>query len=156
MTDGEIFLRTFCFCWQPLAMGHWVLPVFVYLVAFRPLVMHALYSGNTSQGNCVLRSSPIGIVRGVLTGGASTFSKNGCLAVKFHTVPLPPKGRVLLQWLMLCQTEVKAMVVHLSFRRSREHLMVYGVMPCLKAHPGQLCVKTHLRMNGTKSAGWNF
>ncbi|KAF3818311.1 hypothetical protein GH733_012619 [Mirounga leonina] len=41
------------------------------------------------------------------------FSKNGRLAVKYHTVPLPPKGRVLLYWLLLCQTEIKAMMIPL-------------------------------------------
>ncbi|XP_047609806.1 complex I assembly factor TMEM126B, mitochondrial isoform X1 [Phacochoerus africanus] len=87
------------------------LPFLSTVVAYKLLVTDALYSGNISRENCVLRSSLIGIVCGVLYPTALAFSKNGRLAVKYHTVPLPPKGRVLLHWLLLCHTEIKAMVV---------------------------------------------
>ncbi|XP_036718216.1 complex I assembly factor TMEM126B, mitochondrial [Balaenoptera musculus] len=89
------------------------LPFLSTIVSCELLVRHALYSGNISRENCVLRSSLIGIVCGVLYPIALAFSKNGRLAVKYHTVPLPPKGRVLLYWLLLCQTEIKAMVIPL-------------------------------------------
>ncbi|XP_030879182.1 complex I assembly factor TMEM126B, mitochondrial-like, partial [Leptonychotes weddellii] len=71
------------------------------------------FPGSISQENCVLRSSLIGIICGVLYPCGLAFSKNGRLAVKYHTVPLPPKGRVLLYWLLLCQTEIKAMMIPL-------------------------------------------
>ncbi|XP_058926584.1 complex I assembly factor TMEM126B, mitochondrial isoform X1 [Kogia breviceps] len=89
------------------------LPFLSTIVSCELLVRHALYSGNISRENCVLRSSLIGIVCGVLYPTALAFSKNGRLAVKYHTVPLPPKGRVVLYWLLLCQTEIKAMVIPL-------------------------------------------
>ncbi|XP_039704132.1 complex I assembly factor TMEM126B, mitochondrial isoform X3 [Pteropus medius] len=92
------------------------LPFLSTVVAYKLLVTDALYSGNINQENCVLRSSLIGIVCGVLYPSGLAFSKNGRLAVKYHTVPLPPKGRVLLYWLMLCQTEIKAMVIPLIFQ----------------------------------------
>uniref|UniRef100_A0A673U0W3 Transmembrane protein 126B n=1 Tax=Suricata suricatta TaxID=37032 RepID=A0A673U0W3_SURSU len=86
------------------------------IVTYKFLVIDALYLGNISQENCVLRSSLIGIVCGVLYPTALAFSKTGCLAVKYHTVPLPPKGRVLLYWLLHCQTEVKATMIPLVFQ----------------------------------------
>ncbi|MBZ3880533.1 Ankyrin repeat, SAM and basic leucine zipper domain-containing protein 1 [Sciurus carolinensis] len=49
---------------------------------------------------------------------ALTFSKIGCLALKSYTVQLPLKGRVLLHWLLLCQTEMKVMAVSLVFQKA--------------------------------------
>lgn len=92
------------------------LPFLSTVVAYKLLVTDGLYSGNISQENCVLRSSLVGIVCGVLYPTALAFSKNGRLAVKYHTVPLPPKGRVILYWLLLCQTEIKAMTIPLVFQ----------------------------------------
>ncbi|KAG8514812.1 Complex I assembly factor, partial [Galemys pyrenaicus] len=92
------------------------MPFLSTLVAYKLLVTDALNSGNISQENCVLRSTLVGIVCGVLYPSALAFSKNGHLAVKYHTVPLPPKGRVLLHWLLLCQTEIKAMAIPLVFQ----------------------------------------
>uniref|UniRef100_A0A5F9CCB9 Transmembrane protein 126B n=1 Tax=Oryctolagus cuniculus TaxID=9986 RepID=A0A5F9CCB9_RABIT len=92
------------------------LPFLSTIVAYKLLITDALYSGNISKENCVLRSSLIGIVCGILYPSSLAFSKNGCLAVRYHTVPLPPKGRVLLHWLLLCQTEMKAMVIPLVFQ----------------------------------------
>ncbi|XP_017517443.1 complex I assembly factor TMEM126B, mitochondrial isoform X1 [Manis javanica] len=92
------------------------LPFLSTIVSYKLLVTDALYSGNISKENCVLRSSLIGIVCGFLYPSALAFSKNGHLAVKYHTVPLPPKGRVLLYWLLLCQSEIKAMVIPLVFQ----------------------------------------
>uniref|UniRef100_A0AC11D237 Transmembrane protein 126B n=1 Tax=Ovis aries TaxID=9940 RepID=A0AC11D237_SHEEP len=89
------------------------LPFLSTIVSYKLLVTDALCSGNISQENCVLRSSLIGIACGVLYPTALAFSKNGRLAFKYHTVPLPPKGRVLLNWLLLCHTEIKAMVIPL-------------------------------------------
>ncbi|XP_076969534.1 complex I assembly factor TMEM126B, mitochondrial isoform X2 [Tamandua tetradactyla] len=92
------------------------LPFLSTIVTYKFFVTDALYSGNISQENCVLRSSLVGIVCGVLYPSALAFSKTGHLAVKYHTVPLPPKGRILLHWLLLCQTEMKAMVIPLVFQ----------------------------------------
>ncbi|XP_008053912.1 complex I assembly factor TMEM126B, mitochondrial isoform X2 [Carlito syrichta] len=89
------------------------LPFLSTIVAYKLLLTDALYSDNISKENCVLRSSLIGIVCGVLYPSALAFLKNGRLAVKYNTVPLPPKGRVLLHWFLLCQTEVKAMMIPL-------------------------------------------
>ncbi|XP_037696848.1 complex I assembly factor TMEM126B, mitochondrial isoform X2 [Choloepus didactylus] len=92
------------------------LPFLSTIVTYKLFVTDALNSGNISQENCVLRSSLVGIVCGVLYPSALAFSKTGRLAVKYHTVPLPPKGRILLHWLLLCQTEVKAMMIPLVFQ----------------------------------------
>ncbi|XP_003935109.1 complex I assembly factor TMEM126B, mitochondrial isoform X2 [Saimiri boliviensis] len=85
------------------------------MVAHKLLVIDALYSDNISKENCVFRSSLIGIVCGVLQTNSLAFLKNGRLATKYHTIPLPPKGRVLLHWMLLCQTQVKLMVIPLVF-----------------------------------------
>ncbi|XP_049747063.1 complex I assembly factor TMEM126B, mitochondrial [Elephas maximus indicus] len=89
------------------------LPFLSTVVTYKLFVTDALYSGNISQENCVVRSTLVGLVCGVLYPSALAFSKNGRLAVKHHTVPLPPKGKVLFHWLLLCQREVKAMAVPL-------------------------------------------
>ncbi|XP_042546348.1 complex I assembly factor TMEM126B, mitochondrial [Dipodomys spectabilis] len=86
------------------------------VVTYKFLVTDALCSGNISKENCVLRSLLVSIVCGILHPSALAFSKNGRLAVKYHTVPLPPKGRVLLHWVLLCQTEIKLMVIPLIFQ----------------------------------------
>nr|XP_054097373.1 complex I assembly factor TMEM126B, mitochondrial isoform X2 [Callithrix jacchus] len=85
------------------------------VVAHKLLVIDALYSDNISKENCVFRSSLIGMVCGVLQPNSSAFLKNGRLATKYHTIPLPPKGRVLLHWMQLCQTQVKLMAIPLVF-----------------------------------------
>ena len=87
--------------------------IFATIVAYKLLVTDALYSGNISRENCVLRSSLIGIACRVLYPTALASSENGHLAIKYQTVPLPPKGRVLLHWLLLCHAEIKAMVIPL-------------------------------------------
>ncbi|XP_012594122.1 complex I assembly factor TMEM126B, mitochondrial [Microcebus murinus] len=92
------------------------LPFLATIVADKLLLTDALYLDNISEENCILRSSLIGIVCGVIYPSGLAFSKNGRLAVKYRTVPLPPKGRVLLHWTMLCQTEVKAMAIPLIFQ----------------------------------------
>ncbi|XP_015332834.1 complex I assembly factor TMEM126B, mitochondrial [Marmota marmota marmota] len=92
------------------------LPFLSTIVTYKFLVTDALYSGNISKENCVLRSSLVGIACGILYPSALAFSKNGRLAVKYHTVPMPPKGRVLLHWLLLCQTEMKVMAIPLVFQ----------------------------------------
>lgn len=92
------------------------LPFLSTIAAYTLLVTNVLYSDNINQENCALRSSLFGIVCGVLYPTALIFSKNRHLTVKLHTVPLPSKGRVLLYWMMLCQTEIKAMLVPLDFQ----------------------------------------
>ncbi|XP_008570499.1 PREDICTED: complex I assembly factor TMEM126B, mitochondrial isoform X2 [Galeopterus variegatus] len=98
-----------------------ILPFLSTIITYKLFVTDALYSGNISRENCVLRSSLTGLVCGVFYPSALAFSRNGRLAVKYHTVPLPPKGRVLLHWLLLCQTEIKAMAVPLIFQ------IIFGV-----------------------------
>lgn len=97
------------------------LPFLSTLVTYKFLVTDALYSDNISMEECALRSSLVSIVCGVLYPTSLAFSKNGRLAVKYHTVPLPPKGRVLHHWLMLCQTDIKAMLIPLAFQ------IVFGI-----------------------------
>ncbi|XP_053418564.1 complex I assembly factor TMEM126B, mitochondrial isoform X2 [Nycticebus coucang] len=104
------------------------LPFLSTIVAYKLFVTDALYSDNISKENCVLRSSLIAIVCGVLYPSGLAFSKNGRLAVKYHTVPLPQKGRVLLHWMLLCQTEIKAMAVPLVFQTA------FGVLNGLHDH----------------------
>ncbi|XP_005379842.1 PREDICTED: complex I assembly factor TMEM126B, mitochondrial [Chinchilla lanigera] len=89
------------------------LPFLSTIVTCKFFVTDPLYSDNISKENCVLRSSLVGLVCGVLYPSGLAFSKNGRLAVKYHTVPLPPKGRVLLHWFLLCQTQIKAMLIPL-------------------------------------------
>ncbi|CAD7673088.1 unnamed protein product [Nyctereutes procyonoides] len=92
------------------------LPFLSTIVAYKFLVTDALYLGNISQENCVLRSTLVGIVCGFLYPCGLAFSKNGHLAVKYHTVPLPPKGKFLLYWLLLSQREIKGMIIPLVFQ----------------------------------------
>ncbi|XP_049636017.1 complex I assembly factor TMEM126B, mitochondrial [Suncus etruscus] len=92
------------------------LPFLSTVIANKFLVTDALYSGNISRENCILRSSLVAILCGVLYPSGLAFSKSGRLAVKYHTVPLPPKGRVLLHWMLLCQTHIKVMAVPLVFQ----------------------------------------
>uniref|UniRef100_A0A7N9C8W2 Transmembrane protein 126B n=1 Tax=Macaca fascicularis TaxID=9541 RepID=A0A7N9C8W2_MACFA len=80
------------------------------------LPVQMLLQDNISKENCVFRSSLIGIVCGVFYPSSLAFTKNGRLATKYHTVPLPPKGRVLLHWMMLCQTQMKLMAILLVFQ----------------------------------------
>lgn len=79
------------------------LPFLSTIVAYKHLATDALYPDNKSQENGALRSSLVSIARGVLYPTALAFSKNWRLAVKYRTVPLPPKGRGLLYSVMLCQ-----------------------------------------------------
>ncbi|XP_023366344.1 complex I assembly factor TMEM126B, mitochondrial isoform X2 [Otolemur garnettii] len=105
------------------------LPFLSTIVAYKLFVTDALfYSDNISKENCAFRSSLIAIVCGVLYPSGLAFSKNGRLAVKYHTVPLPQKGRVLLHWMLLCQTDIKAMVIPLVFHTT------FGVMNGLRDH----------------------
>lgn len=86
------------------------------IVTFKLFVTDALESGNISRESCVWRSILIGLICGVTYPTALAFNTNGRLAVKYHTVPLPPKGRVMLHWMLLCHTRVKLMVVPLVFQ----------------------------------------
>ncbi|XP_052570309.1 complex I assembly factor TMEM126B, mitochondrial [Peromyscus californicus insignis] len=92
------------------------LPFLSTVITYKLFITDALHSGNISRENCVLRSILIGFICGVSYPSGLAFSKNGHLAVKYHTVPLPPKGRVILYWLTLSQTGMKAMVVPLVFQ----------------------------------------
>uniref|UniRef100_A0A8C5KFL8 Transmembrane protein 126B n=1 Tax=Jaculus jaculus TaxID=51337 RepID=A0A8C5KFL8_JACJA len=92
------------------------LPFLSTIVTYKLFVTDALCSGNLSKESCALRSSLVSIICGVLYPSALAFSKNGRLAVKYNTVPLPPRGRVILHWLLLCQTEMKAIGIALIFQ----------------------------------------
>ncbi|XP_037588080.1 complex I assembly factor TMEM126B, mitochondrial isoform X3 [Cebus imitator] len=81
----------------------------------RKLHVQTHLQDNISKESCVLRSLLIGIVCGVLQPNSLAFVKNGRLATKYHTIPLPPKGRVLLHWMLLCQTPVKLMPIPIVF-----------------------------------------
>lgn len=92
------------------------LPFMSTVITYELFVTNALHSGNISQENCILRSTFVSILCGILYPGALAFSKNGRLAVKYHTVPLPSRRRVILYWLTLCQKEIKLMAVPLIFQ----------------------------------------
>lgn len=92
------------------------LPFLSTLVTYKLLVTDALYSGNITMEECALRSSLVSIVCGVLYPAGLAFSQNGRLAVKYHTVPLPSKGRVLHHWMMICQRDIKGMLIPLAFQ----------------------------------------
>lgn len=114
------------------------LPFLATAVTYKLFVTDALQSGNISQESCVLRSSLIGVACGVSYPSALAFYKNGRLAVKYQTVPLPPKGRVMLHWLLLCQTGMKAMAVPLLFQ------IIFGVFNGL--HHYAVCEKAYARI----------
>ncbi|XP_075402506.1 complex I assembly factor TMEM126B, mitochondrial isoform X2 [Tenrec ecaudatus] len=120
------FIFRYCFKVQHDALKTYsslaTLPFLSTVVTYKLFVTDALYSGNISQENCVVRSSLVGLLCGVVYPSALAFSKNGRLAVKYHTVPLPPKGRVLLHWFLLYQREVKAMAIPLTLQ------MLFGIM----------------------------
>ncbi|XP_075809130.1 complex I assembly factor TMEM126B, mitochondrial [Microtus pennsylvanicus] len=92
------------------------IPFLSTIVTFKLFVTDALESGNISRETCVWRSILIGVICGVTYPTALAFNTNGRLAVKYHTVPLPPKGRVMLHWMLLCHTRVKLMSVPLVFQ----------------------------------------
>lgn len=92
------------------------IPFLSTIVTFKLFVTDALESGNISRENCVWRSVLIGLICGVMYPTALAFNTNGRLAVKYQTVPLPPKGRVMLHWMLLCHTRVKLMCVPLVFQ----------------------------------------
>ncbi|XP_032751179.1 complex I assembly factor TMEM126B, mitochondrial [Rattus rattus] len=114
------------------------LPFVATAVTYKFFVTDALQSGNISQESCVLRSSLIGVACGVSYPSALAFYKNGRLAVKYQTVPLPPKGRVMLHWLLLCQTGMKAMAVPLLFQ------IIFGVFNGLYHYA--VCEKAYARI----------
>ncbi|KAM4845879.1 complex I assembly factor TMEM126B, mitochondrial isoform 2-T2 [Thomomys bottae] len=107
------------------------LPFLSSVVTYKLFVTDALYTGNISKENCVLRSFLVSLLCGVLHPTALAFSKNARLAVKYQTVPLPPKGRVILHWVLLCQTDIKLMIIPLIFHTSfgllngLTHYMIY-------------------------------
>ncbi|EDL06738.1 complex I assembly factor TMEM126B, mitochondrial [Mus musculus] len=114
------------------------LPVLATIVSYKLFVTDALQSGDISKESCVLRSALIGMACGVSYPSALAFYKNGRLAVKYQTVPLPPKGRVMLHWLLLCQTGMKAMAIPLFFQ------IVMGAFTGL--HHYNICEKPRARL----------
>nr|XP_034379831.1 complex I assembly factor TMEM126B, mitochondrial isoform X2 [Arvicanthis niloticus] len=113
------------------------LPFLATIVTYKLFVTDALQSGDLSKESCILRSSLIGVACGVSYPSALAFYKNGRLAVKYQTVPLPPKGRVMLHWLLLCQTGMKAMAIPLFFQ------ILMGVFSGI--HHYGVCEKTYAR-----------
>lgn len=113
------------------------LPFLSTIVTFKLFVTDALQSGNISRENCVGRSILIGVICGVTYPTALAFRTNGRLAVKYHTVPLPPKGRVMLHWILLCQSRVKLMCVPLVFQT------FFGILHGLYHYA--LCEKLHAK-----------
>ncbi|KAM6158543.1 complex I assembly factor TMEM126B, mitochondrial [Rhynchocyon petersi] len=114
------FLFRYCFKVQQDALKTYAslttLPFLSTIITYKLFVTDALYSGNISKENCIVRSSLVGLVCGVLYPSALAFSKNGRLAVKYHTVPLPSKGRVLQHWLLLCHRQLKVIALPLVFQ----------------------------------------
>lgn len=113
------------------------LPFLSTIVTFKLFVTDALQSGNISRENCVWRSILIGVICGVTYPTALAFHTNGRLAVKYHTVPLPPKGRVMLHWILLCQRRVKLMCIPLALQT------FFGIIHGLCHYA--LCEKLHAK-----------
>ncbi|XP_048217953.1 complex I assembly factor TMEM126B, mitochondrial-like [Perognathus longimembris pacificus] len=131
------------------------LPFLSSVVTYKLLVTDALCLGNISKENCALRSLLVSIMCGVLHPTALAFSKNGCLAVKYHTVPLPPKGRVLLHRVLFCQVDIKLMMIPLIFQtcfglfNGLQHYAIYE-RPRKKLLPETLNSGTYCRVKVPK------
>ncbi|XP_028904148.1 complex I assembly factor TMEM126B, mitochondrial isoform X2 [Ornithorhynchus anatinus] len=101
--------------YAPLA----VIPFLSTAVVYRLLVVEPLNAGDLTQEQCVLRGGFCGLTLGAGYPTALAFLKNGRLAVKYETVPPPPRGRAILYWAMLCHPACKLMslsvVVQLFF-----------------------------------------
>ncbi|XP_072466776.1 complex I assembly factor TMEM126B, mitochondrial [Notamacropus eugenii] len=87
------------------------IPFFTTAVTYKFLVTDPLSSGELTMDMCILRGAFVSTLCGVFHPSALAFFKNGRLAVKYETVPLPPRGRSLYHWTVLCQSAAKLMVV---------------------------------------------
>ncbi|XP_068927099.1 complex I assembly factor TMEM126B, mitochondrial [Petaurus breviceps papuanus] len=87
------------------------IPFFTTAVTYKFLVTDPLSSGDLTMDMCVFRGAFVSALCGVLHPSALAFFKNGRLAVKYETVPLPPRGRSLYHWTILCQSAAKLMVI---------------------------------------------
>ncbi|XP_038617890.1 complex I assembly factor TMEM126B, mitochondrial-like [Tachyglossus aculeatus] len=86
-----------------------VIPFLSTAVVYKLLVVDPLKAGDLSPEQCVLRGGFFGLTLGAGYPTALAFLKNGRLAVKYETVPLPPKGKAILYWATLCHPACKLM-----------------------------------------------
>uniref|UniRef100_A0A4X2KGC0 Transmembrane protein 126B n=2 Tax=Vombatus ursinus TaxID=29139 RepID=A0A4X2KGC0_VOMUR len=87
------------------------IPFLTTAVTYKFLVTDPLSSGDLTADMSILRGACVSVLCGVFHPSALAFLKNGRLAVKYETVPLPPRGRSLLHWTILCQSAAKLMVI---------------------------------------------
>jgi complex I assembly factor TMEM126B len=79
------------------------LPFLSVIVTYKCLVTDALCLGNVSKEKCVLRSPLVGVACGILYRSALTFSKID--KQQSSITLLHCHQRVLVHWLLLCQTD---------------------------------------------------
>ncbi|XP_036599812.1 complex I assembly factor TMEM126B, mitochondrial [Trichosurus vulpecula] len=87
------------------------IPFLTTAVAYKFLVTDPLSSGDLTMDMCILRGAFVSASCGIFHPSALAFLKNGRLAVKYETVPLPPRGRNLYHWTVLCQSAAKLMII---------------------------------------------
>ncbi|XP_007490935.2 complex I assembly factor TMEM126B, mitochondrial isoform X2 [Monodelphis domestica] len=87
------------------------IPFLTTAVTYKFLVTDYISSGELTVDSCILRGAFVSAICGVFHPSALAFFKNGRLAVRYETVPLPPRGRVLYHWTLLCQSAAKLMII---------------------------------------------
>ncbi|XP_043848684.1 complex I assembly factor TMEM126B, mitochondrial isoform X2 [Dromiciops gliroides] len=87
------------------------IPFLTTAVTFKFLVTDPLNSGDLTMDMCILRGAFVSALFGVFHPSSMAFFKNGRLAVKYETVPLPPRGRALYHWTVLCHSAAKLMAI---------------------------------------------
>ncbi|XP_074160726.1 complex I assembly factor TMEM126B, mitochondrial isoform X2 [Sminthopsis crassicaudata] len=87
------------------------IPFLTTVVTYKFLVTDPISSGDLTVDMSILRGAFVSALCGIFHPSAMAFLKNGRLAVKFETVPLPPRGRHLYHWTLLCQSAAKLMVI---------------------------------------------
>ncbi|XP_003764657.1 complex I assembly factor TMEM126B, mitochondrial [Sarcophilus harrisii] len=87
------------------------IPFLTTAVTYKFLVTDPISSGDLTMDMSILRGAFVSALCGIFHPSALAFLKNGRLAVKFETVPLPPRGRNLFHWTVLCQSAAKLMVI---------------------------------------------
>ncbi|XP_020849434.1 uncharacterized protein LOC110213419 [Phascolarctos cinereus] len=80
-------------------------------VTYKFLVTDPLSSGDLTADMSILRGACVSVLCGIFHPSALAFLKNGRLAVKYETVPLPPRGRSLHHWTTFCQPAARLMII---------------------------------------------
>ncbi|XP_074073125.1 complex I assembly factor TMEM126B, mitochondrial [Macrotis lagotis] len=114
------------------------IPFLTTAITYKFLVSDPLSSGDLTEDMCILRGAFVSALCGVLHPSALAFFKNGRLAVRYETVPLPPVGRSLYYWTILCQSAAKLMAVpmilqvmyggHLAFQQHKIYERLFNLL----------------------------